>query len=235
VTDLDALVTLQDGDTAADQLRHRRAHLPERAAHAEIAGEAAAADDEAAALGSRRDELVATQDRLEADVTVCETTRAGLARQLATTSVPREAQALSSEIETLDARQRSLEDELLDAMEALEPIDARLAVLAAARPGLHQRAAAAATELAAAEDAVDAELAALDDARAELVATVPGPLLGRYERLRSRLGGVAVAHVDHGRCSGCNLVRPTLELERLRAAAADAVVECEQCGRILVR
>jgi predicted nucleic acid-binding Zn-ribbon protein len=233
--DLATLATLQDRDTAADQLRYRRAHLPERAADAEAAATLSAADEEAASLGAQQAELAARQDRLEADVAACEAARAGLSRKLSTTSVPREAQALSAEIESLEARQRHLEDELLDVMEALEPIDGRLAALAAARPSLDARAGAMATALTAAEAVVNAELAAVGHERAALAATVAAPLLNRYERLRRRLGGVAVAHVDHGRCTGCNLALPVLELERVRSAAVDAVVECEQCGRILVR
>jgi hypothetical protein len=39
VVGLDALLALQDLDTAIDQRRHRRAHLPERAGLADIDGE----------------------------------------------------------------------------------------------------------------------------------------------------------------------------------------------------
>jgi predicted nucleic acid-binding Zn-ribbon protein len=86
-----------------------------------------------------------------------------------------------------------------------------------------------------AEAAVDAELAGVSSERDEAAGAVPAPLLARYERLRSHLGGVAVATLDGPRCTGCNLTLPTSELERIRLAAPDDIVECEQCGRILVR
>ena len=47
--------------------------------------------------------------------------------------------------------------------------------------------------------------------------------------------GIAVATLDGPRCTGCNLELPTLELERVRAERPDVIIECEQCGRILVR
>ena len=38
-----------------------------------------------------------------------------------------------------------------------------------------------------------------------------------------------------GRCGGCQLEANTSDMNRYRAAAADEVLRCEECGRILVR
>src|SRR5262249_59827474 len=89
--------------------------------------------------------------------------------------------------------------------------------------------------VAGAEADVARQLADVLAARPGAAAPIPPALLDRYERLRSKLGGVAIATLDGTRCTGCNLMLPTLELERVRAAAPGVVVECEQCGRILVR
>ena len=232
--DLHALLVLQQQDTAADQLRHRRATLPERALLAAIDAELTRLDAELATATVEHDRLAADQERLEAEVAVGEDKRRTLERRLAASSVPREAQTMSAEIDGLKARQSGLEDELLELMEALEPIDARLVTGADERVQLAERRTATAAALAAAEAGVDAELVAVGAARAQAAAPIPPPLLARYERLRSKLSGVAVATLDGPRCTGCNLVLPLLELERVRGAGPDAIVECEQCGRILV-
>jgi predicted nucleic acid-binding Zn-ribbon protein len=99
---------------------------------------------------------------------------------------------------------------------------------------LEQRLTEGREALARAETAIDGEIADAVAIRAAAVQPIPAPLLDRYERLRTKLGGVAVATLDGARCTGCNLTLPTLELERVRGAAPDAIVECEQCGRILV-
>jgi predicted nucleic acid-binding Zn-ribbon protein len=234
MTDLHALLVLQRHDTAADQLRHRRATLPERALVAGIEAEHTRLRSELGAATTDHDRLAADQARLEGDVAVGEDKRRTLERRLASTSVPREAQAMSDEIDGLKARQSAMEDELLELMEALEPLDARLASGTDEEATLDERLAAARAALTQAEAGVDAELATVGAARVQAAAQLPAPLLERYERLRSKLGGVAVATLDGPRCTGCSLVLPLLELERVRAASPDAIVECEQCGRILV-
>jgi predicted nucleic acid-binding Zn-ribbon protein len=235
MTDLNALLALQQQDTAADQLRHRRATLPERALVAALDAERTRLGVELARATTEHDRLAADQERIEAEVAVSEEKRHLLERRLASTSVPREAQTMSAEIDGLKARQLSMEDELLELMEALEPLDLRLETGAIERVQLDERVAATRIALADAEAGVDAELAAVGAARVQAAAPIPDAMLKRYEHLRSKLAGVAVATLDGHRCTGCNLELPLLELERIRAADPDVIIECEQCGRILVR
>jgi uncharacterized protein len=235
MTDLHDLLVLQRHDTAADQLRHRRASLPERTLVSGLQGELGRLGSELAAIGEEHDDLAARQAHLEADVAAGEAKRRVLETRLASTSVPREAQAMSAEIDGIKARQSVLEDELLEIMEALEPLEARLLSGADEQARLEERLTVARSSLAAEEARVDDELAGLLVARAGALNPIPNALVDRYERLRAKLDGVAVATLDAGRCTGCNLRLPTLELERVRSAAPDVVVECEQCGRILVR
>jgi predicted nucleic acid-binding Zn-ribbon protein len=235
MTDLHDLLVLQQQDTAADQLRHRRATLPERALVAGLEAERARLAADLTATTAERDRLAADQTRLEGEVEVSEDKRRTLERHLSSTSVPREAQAMSDEIDGLKARQSAMEDELLDLMEAIEPLEERLGAGVAQRADLDERLSAAQVALTEAEAGIDADLAAVVAARVHAVAPIPEALLKRYERLRGKLDGVAVATLDGPRCTGCNLVLPTLELERVRAASPDVIIECEQCGRILVR
>jgi predicted nucleic acid-binding Zn-ribbon protein len=139
MTDLHDLLVLQQHDTAVDQLRHRRATLPERTLVSGIEAELRRLGGELTAAGTERDALVTRQERLEADVAAGEDKRRTLERRLASTSVPREAQAMSDEIDGIKARQSTLEDELLEIMEALEPLDARIAVGTAERADLDAR------------------------------------------------------------------------------------------------
>jgi hypothetical protein len=56
-----------------------------------------------------------------------------------------------------------------------------------------------------------------------------------YERLRQRLGGVAVALLVGSSCGGCHLTLAAGEIDAIRRLPPDALVTCAQCGRILVR
>jgi predicted nucleic acid-binding Zn-ribbon protein len=89
--------------------------------------------------------------------------------------------------------------------------------------------------LAEAETAVDAELVNAGAQREAIVGDLSGELLATYEKLRARLGGVAVARLEGSQCLGCHLSLPATEIDAIRHAAPDAVVTHEECGRILVR
>jgi predicted nucleic acid-binding Zn-ribbon protein len=229
------LLVLQQHDTLIDQLRHRRATLPERALVSQLTTERARLSDELATVQSERDRLGDAQGRLEGQVAGVEDKRRTLERRLSATSVPREAQTMSVEIDSLKARQSVLEDEIMEIMEAVEPLEARIDVGGDERRFLEERLVVAGAALVDGEADIDQQLRQATVERDEVARAVPEPLLSRYERLRSSLGGVAVATLDGGRCTGCNLTLPTAEAERARRAGPDAIVECEQCGRILVR
>ena len=60
-------------------------------------------------------------------------------------------------------------------------------------------------------------------------------VLSSYERLRTRLDGVGAARLVNGRCDGCHLSLSRTELAVAPREPPDALLHCEQCGRILVR
>jgi predicted nucleic acid-binding Zn-ribbon protein len=71
--------------------------------------------------------------------------------------------------------------------------------------------------------------------RGETAATLPRELLDLYDKLRASSGGVGAAALHRGQCQGCHLQLNTTDLVRIRDAAPDEVVRCEECRRILVR
>ena len=60
-------------------------------------------------------------------------------------------------------------------------------------------------------------------------------LLTSYDQLRTRFGGVAIAQLSGGRCSGCPLSLPAVDLDTIKRAPADQQVSCPECGRLLAR
>jgi predicted nucleic acid-binding Zn-ribbon protein len=67
-----------------------------------------------------------------------------------------------------------------------------------------------------------------------VAAEEPADLLALYEKLRAQ-HGVGAAALRGSRCQGCHLSLNTVDLNRIRAAAPDEVLRCEECRRILVR
>lgn len=234
----EALLVVQRHDTAIDQLRHRRAGLAERSALASLEAEIAGVAARAAVVQDQRDELARREKALEDEIAVIEAKVADLDRRLysGTVANPRELQAIQADIDSLKRRASELEDRAIALLEEREPFDAELADLEARRAELESRAEELRARLAAAEAAIDAELAAETAARAEAAAAVGPALLARYEELRTRLGGIGAARLEPGgRCSGCNLQLPAVEVARIKREPPEAVVSCDRCGRILVR
>jgi predicted nucleic acid-binding Zn-ribbon protein len=235
--ELDALLALQDVDTARQQHRHRRAHLPERTELASIDQQTTQLEREVRDVSAVRDEIAGRQALVEADLASTEARAAAVNARLYGGEVraSRELQAMAADVETLKARASVLEDQVLELMELREPHDARLASLSAQIEGLAERRTAVTAALVVSEAAADTELARLEEARSVAAASVPAELLDTYDRLRVELDGVAIARLVAGRCDGCHLTLPAMERDRIRHLPPGEVATCEQCGRILVR
>ncbi|MEZ5380844.1 MAG: C4-type zinc ribbon domain-containing protein [Microthrixaceae bacterium] len=231
------LLALQALDTAADQLRHRLDTLPERAeVDAATLAERQAAET-LAALDEIRHGHARDLKRLEdeaasitAHIEEVEGTLYG-----GTVRAPKELTDLQSEMNSLKRHRRDVEDQELDVMEQLEPLDAEREKAKAAQVEAAERRENATARLDAASEVLNGELEGLSARRAELVAHVDASALSDYERLRAQFGGVAVAQLSGGRCSGCHLSLPAVDLDQIKRAPADAQVSCPECGRLLAR
>jgi predicted nucleic acid-binding Zn-ribbon protein len=236
VSDLDHLLELQANDTTGDQLRHRRQTLPERARLADLDARQAALEAGVVEPRAARQELLGTQHRLEDEIGRIEAKRVQVDQQLYGGGVtsPKEAQALQADLDSLKRRQDHLEEQVLELMEQIEPLDGELASANQSLTAIAAEREEVRAALAAAEAEIDAELATVDGARSALAAAVPEALLGEYERLRPQYGGVAVARLAHDTCQGCFLTLAAAELEQIRKAPADVPQHCPDCGRLLV-
>ena len=234
MTELDALLVVQDHDTTAEVLKHKRLVLPERAALDARTVQRRAATARLAEIRAELDVHEAEVARIERDVEAVNAKRKDLNRKLQSTAVPREAQTMQHELDGLAERVGHLEDRELELMELIEPRAGEVASLDLTIAGLDEEIELASQALAVAERGVDDEIAANAAARSVAVAAVPGGLLATYDRMRPKLGGVAVARLVAGRCTGCHLQLSTSEVDRIRHEPPESLVTCEQCGRLLV-
>lgn len=234
--DLEKLLVLQGIDTQLDQARHRLEHLPERHEIVELDRRGtdtnrtlAVAEAASAEVGSR---LATT----EADLANTEERIAAIDKRLYSGEVTaaKDLQAMSAEVAHLRTRASSLEDDVLGLLDEREPFESEVVRLRAALIDLAGIRTTAASKLAAAEEAIDAEVVRLESARRSAMADVPEDLLATYDRLRTRLGGVGVARLVGNHCDGCHLTLSAVELDHLKHLTDGEVYTCEQCSRILV-
>jgi len=234
--ELGALLALQDLDTHIDQERHRRAHLPERAELADLQRSAAETEAERAGMAAELDAVTSRQAAAERELKATEDRMKLVNNRLygGTVTASRELQAMAADVEGLRKRASELEDKVLALMEEREPLDAAVAEFDKALADLSERQSSVGERLARAESEVGTVLADLVAQRPGVVGAVAAPLLANYDRLRVKLGGVAVARLTGGRCDGCHLSLPAMELDRIRHQPPGSLEYCEQCGRILV-
>ncbi|HET9059765.1 MAG TPA: C4-type zinc ribbon domain-containing protein [Acidimicrobiales bacterium] len=234
--DLEALLALQDIDTRLDQEQHRKAHLPERLEIAELDRSAALATDKRRELAGALDEITTRQAAAESELRATEQRLKTVNDRLfgGAVSASRDLQAMSHDVDGLRKRASDLEDKVLGLLDEREPLDKALATIDAELFDIEERKADVATRLTKSEKEVEEVVASLTAQRQAAVSSVPEQLVPSYERLRAKLGGVAVARLVGGRCDGCHLALPAMELDRVLHHPTGSLEYCEQCGRVLV-
>lgn len=230
------LLDVQAEDTRLARIAHRRRTLPELQEVAALEQRLAGLETEVVQARTRAGDIDREVARAEAAVDQVRTRAARNRQRLETgQGSPKDLQGLQHELESLARRQSVLEDEELEVMERLETAQKEIA-------GLEADLASVAEGLREVGGRRDAALATLDDeqrqaeqARAAAAGGLPGELLALYARAADLGGGVGAARLHQRRCEGCHLELNTVDLNRIRAAAPDAVLNCEECGRILIR
>jgi len=141
---------------------------------------------------------------------------------------------LQHELETLARRQSALEDDQLELMERREALD-----LDVQRTGAEvDKAKETLAELERRRDEtlkdLDTTKARREEDRGKLVPRFPEGLLKLYERVRAHKG-IGAALVRQRKCLACNMEFDRSTVAELKAAPSDEIVQCENCGAILVR
>lgn len=234
---MERLFELQSYDTELEQLRHRRANLPARAEQAEAAAGLAEIDDQLAEARQEREAIAREQRRLEDEVASLEEKAAKDDQALYGGSVRavKELQALQEEIAALGRRQREVEDRILELMERAEPVDERIASLEAARAEVAARLDRATAEVESGEQEIDALIAEAEAKRAAAAEGLDEAVLRRYEAGRRQFGSSTVVGFGPGGCVGCPLQMPAVEVDRIKHEPEGSLLECEECGRLVVR
>jgi len=226
--DLEKLVHLQ---LAENQIRQVEASLQEiPGQRAELT---AALQREAERLSAAREKLAAAQKRRRQDESSLqdrETQRSKYKGQLMDVKTNKEYSAMLHEIESVEREIRSVEDRILEAMEAAESLAAEVSQEEKAHKEAENR---SQREI----EALDRRSRELEEQRARFVtdrdaiaSTIPEELLTLFRRV-ARLRGAAVAEARDGMCQHCHVVlRPQMYVD---IKHNDEIVQCPSCSRIL--
>lgn len=230
------LLDLQALDTRLAQSSHKRKNLPERAELTELIKDTDALRDRIVAAEAEVSDLKREQTKADNDVdSVRQRLKKDQDRLDSGTGSAKELESLQHEVASLAKRQAELEDVELEVMQRLEDAQRAMSELVAKRnesDGVRSTLEAA---IASAEAALDAESAQLSIERNQIAGELPTELLALYEKIRADQGGIGAAALHRGQCMGCRITVNPTELTRIRDAAVDVVLRCEECRRILVR
>lgn len=230
-----SLLELTELDAELSRVAHRATHLPQRETYDRLQAERDAANDRLGTLRIAVEDLDAQVLRFESEIDAVRQ-REDRDRMLLKSGATDAKQLadLQHELETLQRRQTSLEDSLLEVMEHREELQEQLAAELGAIEALQ-------TDLSGAREALDAALAEIDQARQQhssrrdvLTATLDPALAALYERQRAG-GGPGAGRLQGHRCGACRIEIGRGELARIIAAADDDVLRCPECGAILLR
>ncbi|MBV9515895.1 MAG: hypothetical protein JO280_17935 [Mycobacteriaceae bacterium] len=230
-----SLAQVVEIDAEMARMAHRRAHLPELQRYDEVQAEQAVANDRLATLQLALEDLQAQVKRFETEIDAVRL-REDRDRSLLQSGTPdaKQLSDLQHELQTLQRRQTSLEDSLLEVMERREDLQLEQSRELTTIDALQD-------ELASVQQARDEALAEIDTAsadraqrRAQLMAGLDGGLVEIYERQRSS-AGVGAGMLLGKRCGACRIELDRGELARISAAADDDVLRCPECRAILLR
>ena len=228
--ELEALLELQRCDARLMDAQKRRDAIPKRREAlkaallaAQAAHERAKKDLDAARLARRAHEK---------EIEVFQSESAKLDRQLLDVKTNKEYTAMLHEIELLKAKRGDRETQVLECFEREEALQA---LIKRAEQDIKEEE----TRIRAGEGEFDKEVATLDQTihsirtdRDQVKPRVPASLLSRYDRLASSRDGVAVAEVRKAACGACFTGLTPQAMQEVRRN--DAVMTCEQCGRLLI-
>ena len=228
------LLDLQAVDTALAQLAHRRKSLPELAEIDTVAREVSALEDERVRAQVAVDDLDRDISRFEKDIEQVRQRKDRDQKRLDSGGALREIEGLQHELATLNRRQSELEDSELELMEQRESAEATLNQVRGRLTAAQDRR----TEAERRRDEAMADIAKEEEfktsSRGPLAADLPADLVALYDKIRLE-SGLGAALFRSGRCGGCRIELYGADLGRVKAAAPDDVVRCEECRRIMVR
>jgi uncharacterized protein len=231
------LLEVQAKDTELAQLIYKRGTLPEIERQVELETQLSRTRNQHVAAQVILGDLQRDQARSDADVEVVRQRILKDQQLLDSGSIndPKQLSSLQNELESLARRRSELEDIELEVMERVEGAEAAVAVLAEQVDKLTSELAQVTSALLDLTAQIDSDISEVEKERASLAENIPADLMSLYEKIRASHSGVGAALLHRGQCGGCRLTIPPQEMQVIKAAPTDAVIQCEECRRILVR
>lgn len=228
------LLDLQAADTGIDRLAHRQKNLPENASIAEVTAARDALARRLAGEVGRLEDAQTELRRLESDAATVAARMQRDEQRLQQTSSVKDVAALEAELDSLKNRTSALEDQQLEVMENVETANAVVEATRAEDAALAEQLDGLTASRTRALDEIAGQRGSFTGERNTLAESMDAALVQLYEKQRQKTG-VGAALFRAGTCGGCTMTLTGQDLADVRAAEIDQVVQCPECGCIVVR
>lgn len=151
------------------------------------------------------------------------------------TTSPKELEQIQHELASLNKRRSELEDIELEVMVRVDGIDDRIKSLSVERDQLKSKTAELDAQKTKELTEIAEAVSSANSQRADISAKISVEVVELYEKIRKTGDGIGAARLIEGKCDGCHLSINAVELRKIKETAADEIVRCEECRRILVR
>ena len=231
------LLDIQRLDTETEQIQHRRVNLPQRRDLSAVRAEQGELQREIDTVALQRIEVLTRQKRLEDEAAIIQAKADTDDNRLYSGEITaiRDLQALQDEIAGLRSRQGMLEERAIEALMEAEELSEKADSLEAQRRFSDERVTVLEAELASAEEAIDEQLAELSAGRAEVAAMADEAAVAKYERMREMFGPSTAVPFDPASGCGCPNQMPAVEVARIKRCTEGEVLDCAECGRLVLR
>lgn len=227
--ELNNLITLQAVDLEIKDLLHIRHELPQTMQ--ELQAKLAELQASAAEKQQELEEIKKQHSQLEQDTAMLEEGITRSRQRLMEIKDNIEYKAMLKEIAFKEDRKDQKETEVLEVMEKVQALTSALAAMqeeiATRQANLEQLRAEVEAELAEQE----AKIAELQNQRQEIQQSISAQLLKRYDFIREKRQGIAVAEVRQGVCQACHMNLPPQKFIELQMD--QELMTCPHCQRII--
>jgi len=223
------LVDLQGIDTQLFEIEEKKGSLPEQVEQLET---------QAASVMNEVESTKATLEENQKELVTLKGTLMDAAEkvkkyqdQLYLVTTNREYDALTNEIETVKLKMAEMQERLTHLETEIEGLEGTMANSEEQSTAFTKELEANRDELKEKSDLTDAKQAELEIDREKLIKHVGQRYLRKYERiLHARKS--AVVSIDRSACGGCHKQMSPQTIYEIQQM--DKMIECENCGRILV-
>jgi predicted nucleic acid-binding Zn-ribbon protein len=230
-----SLLELAEVDAELSRIEHRAKNLPAQQQLEAAQSEHREANDRLAVLQIALEDLDGQVAKFESEIDAVRQREDRDRSLLAAGTVDaKQLTELQHELGTLERRQSSLEDSLLEVMERREELQSEQAGGLAEIDELQNKLSEAQRACDEARTEIDQMRHQSLSRRDDLASAMDADLVALYERQRSR-GGPGAGALQGRRCGACRIEIDKGELARISAAAEDEVLRCPECGAILLR